>query len=71
LVIFSLFYQVVTWLLLKKLFDKIYFELREDPNPLGVDMLEILNAIIKQDEVLKVIFEILTLGKVQYHSSNH
>lgn len=47
----------------KKLGDKIHFELNEDPNPLGVDMPEILEAVIEQDEQLKAIFESLTLGK--------
>ena len=47
----------------KKLGDCIHFELNEDPNPLGVDMPEILDAIIEQDEQLKTIFESLTLGK--------
>jgi hypothetical protein len=47
----------------KKLGDKIHFELNEDPNPLGVDMPEILDAIIAQDEQLKDIFDSLTLGK--------
>ena len=47
----------------KKLGDKLHFELNEDPNPLGVDMPEILDAIIEQDEQLKDIFDSLTLGK--------
>jgi len=50
----------------KKLGDIIHFELNEDPNPLGVDMPEILDAIIEQDEQLKAIFESLTLGKKRY-----
>ena len=47
----------------KKLGDKIHFELNEDPNPLGVDMPEVLEAVIEQDERLKTIFESLTPGK--------
>ena len=47
----------------KQLGDKIHFELNEDPNPLGVDMPEILDSIIEQDADLKAIFESLTLGK--------
>ena len=45
----------------KKLGDKINYELNEDPNPLGVEMPEVLNAIFEQDENIKVIFESLTL----------
>lgn len=47
----------------KNLGDIIHFELNEDPNPLGVDMPEILEVVIEQDEHLKAIFESLTLGK--------
>lgn len=47
----------------KKLGDKIHFELNEDPNPLGVDMPEILDVLIEQDKELKAIFDNLTLGK--------
>lgn len=47
----------------KKLGDEIYFEIQEDPNPLGVDMPEVLSSILEQDENLKKIFDELTLGK--------
>jgi uncharacterized protein YdeI (YjbR/CyaY-like superfamily) len=47
----------------KKLGDKITFELNEDPNPLGVEMPEVLEVILEQDEILKSTFESLTLGK--------
>jgi hypothetical protein len=47
----------------KQLGDKISFELTEDPNPLGVDMPEVLEAVLEQDEELKAIFDNLTLGK--------
>lgn len=46
----------------KKLGDKIHFELNEDPNPLGVDMPEVLEAVIEQDEHVKTIFDNLTPG---------
>jgi hypothetical protein len=47
----------------KKLGDKIHFELNEDPNPLGVEMPEVLEAVLEQDESIKAIFDSLTLGK--------
>ena len=47
----------------KKLGDNIHYELNEDPNPLGVEMPEVLEAILEQDESIKAIFDILTLGK--------
>lgn len=47
----------------KQLGDKIKFELTIDPNPLGVDMPEVLESLIEQDEELKAKFEKLTLGK--------
>lgn len=47
----------------KQLGNKISFELTEDPNPLGVNMPEVLEAILEQDEALKFTFESLTLGK--------
>lgn len=47
----------------KKLGDKIAYELNEDPNPLGVEMPEVLEVILEQDEITKSIFENLTLGK--------
>jgi uncharacterized protein YdeI (YjbR/CyaY-like superfamily) len=47
----------------KQLGDKISFELSEDPNPLGVDMPEVLEAILEQDQEIKTIFDNLTLGK--------
>jgi hypothetical protein len=43
--------------------DIISFELNEDPNPLGVDVPEVLEAVLSQDEALKSIFEGLTNGK--------
>jgi hypothetical protein len=47
----------------KQLGDKIKFELTIDPNPLGVDIPEVLESIIEQDKDLKEKFEKLTLGK--------
>lgn len=47
----------------KTLGQKIKFELREDPNPLGVDMPEVLQSLIEHDDVLKIKFEKLSLGK--------
>ena len=47
----------------KKLGDSITFEISEDPNPLGVEIPEVLEALLEQDEELKKIFEGLTMGK--------
>lgn len=47
----------------KQIGDNIFFELIEDPNPLGVDIPEVLKVILEQDENKKLIFESLTLGK--------
>jgi hypothetical protein len=47
----------------KKLGDKVRFNIKEDPNPLGVAMPEVLEAVLEQDEELKIIFENLSLGK--------
>jgi hypothetical protein len=47
----------------KTLGDRVAFELSEDPNPLGVDVPEVLAALLEQDADLKSQFEVLTLGK--------
>jgi Domain of unknown function (DUF1905)/Bacteriocin-protection, YdeI or OmpD-Associated len=47
----------------KKLGDKVSFEIKDDPNPLGVDMPEVLEAMLEQDEELKSVFDNLSLGK--------
>lgn len=47
----------------KRLGNKINFELNEDPNPLGVEMPEVLEAVLEQDETIKAAFQKLTLGK--------
>ncbi len=56
----------------KQFGDKVYFELKEDPNPLGVDVPEVLEAVLEQNEDLKAIFDGLTLGKKRnvIHSIN-
>lgn len=43
--------------------DSIAFELRQDPNPLGVNLPEVLTILLEQDERLKQKFEALTLKK--------
>ncbi len=47
----------------RKLGDKIRFEIQQDPNPLGVDIPEVLEAMLEQDEELRSIFENFSLGK--------
>lgn len=47
----------------KQIGDKIKLVIQEDPNPLGVDMPEILEVILEQDHEIKIIFDGLTLGK--------
>ena len=47
----------------KSLGENIYYELNEYPNPLGVEMPEVLEEVLEQDETLKLTFESLTLGK--------
>jgi hypothetical protein len=56
----------------KHLGDKIFFELAEDPNPLGADMPKILEVLLEQDNELRVTFDSLTLGKKRnvIHSIN-
>lgn len=52
--------------------ERINFELYEDPNPLGVEMPEVLEALLEQDEKAKATFETLTAGKKRsvIHSIN-
>jgi hypothetical protein len=47
----------------RKVGDVIDFELREDPNPLGVELPQTLAALLQQDELLHRQFEQLTDGK--------
>lgn len=56
----------------KTLSKKVNFSLKEDPNPLGVDMPKVLAIIFEQDEALKETFDSLTLGKKRnvIHSIN-
>ncbi len=47
----------------KKLGDFVTFDITEDSNPLGVEIPEVLAAVITQDKGLKQIFDKLTDGK--------
>jgi len=42
--------------------DTITFEISEDPNPLGVEIPEVLSVLLEQDEDAKTIFDGLTDG---------
>lgn len=50
----------------KQLGDVVHFELREDPNPLGVDMPEVLMVLLEQDEQINALFQKLSLGKQRH-----
>ncbi|MEN0003578.1 MAG: YdeI/OmpD-associated family protein [Bacteroidota bacterium] len=43
--------------------DIVQYTLREDPNPLGVAIPEVLSALLEQDEAAKTVFDRLTDGK--------
>lgn len=43
--------------------DTIQFELKEDPDPLGVKLPEVLEALLEQEEDFKTRFDQLSLGK--------
>lgn len=43
--------------------EEIEFELAIDPNPLGVEVPEILKVLLEQDEVLKSLYDELSDGK--------
>ncbi|MBC8034285.1 MAG: YdeI/OmpD-associated family protein [Chitinophagaceae bacterium] len=47
----------------KSLGAKVQFRLEEDPNPLGVEIPPVLEALLEQDEAIKEKFEKLTAGK--------
>jgi len=47
----------------KTLGDKVEFEITKDPNPLGVEIPEVLESLLEQDPDLKAQFTQLTLGK--------
>ena len=50
----------------KALNDKVTFELKEDPNPLGVEMPEVMQVLLDQDEHVKSKFEKLSMGKKRH-----
>ncbi|WP_226391249.1 YdeI/OmpD-associated family protein [Penaeicola halotolerans] len=47
----------------KNVGDEVMYTLAEHPNPLGVDMPEVLEAVLAQDEVLHARFESMTDGR--------
>jgi len=47
----------------KKLGDVVSFRISEDPNPLGVEIPEILQALLDQDSQINEAYESLTDGK--------
>ncbi|MEL6863640.1 MAG: YdeI/OmpD-associated family protein [Bacteroidota bacterium] len=47
----------------KELGDTVRFEIYEDPNPLGVEIPEVLTVLLQQDEEAKAIFDRMTDGK--------
>lgn len=47
----------------KQMGDVITFEITEDPNPLGVEIPEVLSVLLAQDEDAKKIFDQLTDGR--------
>ena len=47
----------------KNVGDLVSFEIFEDPNPLGVEMPEVLKVLLEQDDIVKEKFERLTDGK--------
>ena len=47
----------------RNLGDRIHFHLKEDPNPLGVEIPEVLEALLEQDHQLKELFDLLSDGK--------
>lgn len=56
----------------KELDDMINFRLVQDPNPLGVEMPEVLTELLVQDDTLNKQFQTLTMGKKRHiiHSIN-
>ncbi|MEL7531970.1 MAG: YdeI/OmpD-associated family protein [Bacteroidota bacterium] len=47
----------------KELGDTITFEIKEDPNPLGVAVPEVLDVLLQQDPEAKSIYDTITEGK--------
>lgn len=50
----------------KKLGDKLFLELTRDPNPLGVEIPEVLMVLLTQDHELQTAFDQLTMGKKRH-----
>ncbi len=47
----------------KKVGSIVHFKVEEDPNPLGVDVPEVLTVLLAYDEDLKTIYDKITDGK--------
>ncbi|MEL6925343.1 MAG: DUF1905 domain-containing protein [Bacteroidota bacterium] len=47
----------------KELGDEVHFSIKPDPNPLGVEVPEVLTVLLQQDEAAKGIYDQLTDGK--------
>ena len=47
----------------KQLGDQVWLEIYEDPNPLGVEVPEVLMVLLAQDEAAKAIYDRITDGK--------
>jgi Domain of unknown function (DUF1905) len=47
----------------KKVGSFVHFKIEEDPNPLGVDVPEVLTVLLMQDENLRDIYDKITDGK--------
>ena len=43
--------------------EKVFFEIFEDPNPLGVEVPEVLKALLMQDPVVERVWKMLTDGR--------
>lgn len=43
--------------------DNLTYKIEEDPNPLGVDIPEVLSVLLEQDENAKLVFDGLSDGK--------
>jgi hypothetical protein len=47
----------------KKVDSRVHFRIEEDPNPLGVEVPEVLTVLLEQDEHLKEIYDKISDGK--------